>query len=39
MNDYVEALVPELLLDDDVNYLKNIPLQFVGVYYIVFISI
>jgi len=32
MNDYVEALVLGLLLDDDVNYLKNIPLQFVGVY-------
>ena len=32
MNDYVEALVSRLLLDDDVNYLKNIPLQFVGVY-------
>jgi len=32
MNDYVEALVPGLLLDDDVNYLKNILLQFVGVY-------
>jgi len=32
MNDYVEALVPGLLLDDDVNYLKNIPLQFVGFY-------
>ena len=32
MNDYVEALVPRLLLGDDVNYFKNIPLQFVGVY-------